>query len=636
MDDDRDFALWMKTRYLLKNLDDDTLHSRQNELLDVLGGLRRILNIFVDSLPSDTLSSLCDLLYPPSPKANDNFQLNKNLASLPDEMLHLICNHLNVIDLKNLQQTSCQFAIITGSEFSMKPGLDELNNPKNNLLLKCSIGFKQEILSLMQSDNINTKFLHLSSLISNNINNYSTLIKQGIIGKLVEFIKYDNKKCNFRYKYESMKILIELISFDSNDKSTEKRPTNNHKKYLEEILFQYDVLSAFHNLCKSDPVSKLLHYTSSSIRNNNHFDAEEIDQFLSLNKNDRAIMETDNDIISAYRWDSAAKRWRENGLKGRVCVYQNIQTGMHKLMYIISSELTQQNGKDDEDGDNIKLLQYIDNQVGVRWNLTEYSIYWRGDDYCMHTNGTWKLKFDINNNTTFTRRTQIIQQAIQLYDIFNTYSHRDNQTVGAKIMGQLESNNIFDHFYWITLPLQQQILNILQSDVPKLNEKGLKLLYHSILYIKKNNRNDEIQHIIGCGVIYKIVKFINPYHNNYKLVSYSIKILLTLLDLEVFANNGDAVTSPTSDHLPSPTALSTLSSSNSTAASHIPPNSNIIDEHNLMDVFYRLLTNINEESEVLQDVIEWFAAMTTISERRHEAIKVNYISTVIIYTCISI
>ena len=88
--DDRDFALWMKTRYLLKNLDDDTLHSRQNELLDVLGGLRRILNIFVDSLPSNTLSSLCDLLYPPSPKLNDNFKINKNFESLPDEMLHLM------------------------------------------------------------------------------------------------------------------------------------------------------------------------------------------------------------------------------------------------------------------------------------------------------------------------------------------------------------------------------------------------------------------------------------------------------------------------------------------------------------------------------------------------------------------
>merc|ERR1719461_830843 len=99
-----------------------------------------------------------------------------------------------------------------------------------------------------------------------------------------------------------MKILLELIEHDK-------------QAYFEE-LNRCNILSAFHDLCQSDPVSKLLHYSSSA----------KSDNILSLNNNVQ-IMETDKaDGISAYRWDCNAKRWRScNDGNGRVRVYVNFK-----------------------------------------------------------------------------------------------------------------------------------------------------------------------------------------------------------------------------------------------------------------------------------------------------------------------
>eukprot|EP01084_Bolivina_argentea_P009809 18306_1 len=551
-------------------MDDDTLRERQNELLDVLGGLRHILSTYLDSLPRSTLLSLCNLLYPPE-QAIDLEQMN-TLEALPDELIHLVCNYLNVIDLKNVQCTSCQFAIIGRQELSCGPALKELNKYQNNERLTCSIGFKQDIVSLIQTDNINTKFLHLSSLISSNLHEQESLIQHGVIGKLVEFIKYDNKKCNFKYKYEAMKILIDVIKWKAEEEDVMKDCSQftlqkecdddddeliaYNRKYLVEVCSGYDVLRSFHTLCQSEPVSKLLHYTSA-------YTTHEVE----LNSFDRHIMSTDDAIVGAFRWDTNVKRWRECGDgRGRVAVYQNIQTGMHKLMFIASSS------------DEVKLLQYIDNQQGVTWNSHDCSIYWRGDDYCMHTNGTWKFIFDHGGKSKY------IQQAIQLHDCFMTYSCRDNQSVGAKIITQLDSSNIFDHFYWLTLPLQTQILNILQSDVPSLNELGLREIY---LFIReKNNRVDEIHHMMHCGVIHKIVSFVTPFCANWQLVVHAIKVLLCLMQL----------------------------------------NPRIVDYYDVVHVFYCLLCRVNEEdqSQVLQHIIEAFGAIATLSDEwRHAAIKIG-------------
>ena len=267
------------------------------------------------------------------------------LESLPDEMLHSVCGYLNVIDLKNLQQTSCQFAIVSREDLSTRSALRELNDPNNNEALQCPIGFKQSMLNLMKTDHINTKFLHLSSLIASNMNNPDVLIRHGILSKMVEFIKYDDKECNFKYKYEAMKMLIEL---------------HRKHKYLEEMCFGYDVLFWFHVLCQSDPVSKLLHYTKHSQRE---------DPCLSLhalNKNECPVMEMDRDMIAAFRWDCNAKRWRRVSRRGRVCVQQNIQTGLHQFRFLVQGDT--------------QMFQFVDNIKGVAWNSIKCII-------IMHTNG---------------------------------------------------------------------------------------------------------------------------------------------------------------------------------------------------------------------------------------------------------
>ena len=497
------FGNGLKCSHLLKDIDDQTLKSAENEIiLKCFGGIRSVINYYIKTknISQNGYNSLFQILSEINPPPEEAGIVKPNLGYLPNEILSSIAQYLNIIDLKSFQLISVSFALL-GRLYG------NILNAKLYLKLNTNYEIRNIIHCLIQNDEklIMNK---LNSMVFINSNNALQFVENGIIYQIIKFIKSD--KVSPELKMCAIDTIGRISKFDQKKKKIKKQSYDSTERDLsigterEECYFIYMKNLIQHNVINSFSDKKYqLFLTPSTLKYNIYCSQEAI--------------WTCSDIRAFRKFDN---HWKSRG-KGTIKIYNVKYNGLSlKLLSFF-----------DEKRNMIRLLQFIQKCSNYKYiendsngNIS-FRFQWIGIDHStkiMYDDEDGEVDEDLRDRDTFSFRfneseKESLLQLAQYFDeecddkrIYPQITHPmevlELQQKELRKFSYIEYDHIFCSFYALQPLLQKAVLRILSNDITE-NMIGIKYL-SGLLRAGKDEQlsSEQLDNLMKTGIVLKIIE----------------------------------------------------------------------------------------------------------------------------------
>eukprot|EP01084_Bolivina_argentea_P263336 445669_1 len=230
-----DFGCSLKCHHLVKKIDDKTLQTAENKIVELFGGIRSIITHFMKFklISAQQYNNLFSILGDINPPDSSEIIVNPNLSQMPYCVISSITQYLNLIDLRSFQLVNVSFALLG-------------RLPSNTLNAKVTRSMQNfqvtSILNLLLTNNQQLIINKLNNIVYKNINNAKDFCENGIIYHIINLIKSDH--INSQLKMAAINFIGKLTEYSDNIINSEY--CECYYIYMKELI-DHNVIESFHN-----------------------------------------------------------------------------------------------------------------------------------------------------------------------------------------------------------------------------------------------------------------------------------------------------------------------------------------------------------------------------------------------------